>query len=155
MSRFRYLNVNPDKILVPDCTIRAITVLTGKTWEEVYDGICAEGKLMHNMPSSNAVWSSYLRNLGYIRTPLPDTCPYCYTVDDFCHEHQHGKYLLALHEHVVAVVDGYYKERDPNNILKPLRIFGLKDETPQPQSVLPVNALKFKMTKNLKQCRTR
>lgn len=108
MSRFRYLNVNPDKILVPDCTIRAITVLTGKTWEEVYDGVCAEGKLMHNMPSSNAVWSSYLSKLGYIRTPLPDTCPYCYTVDDFCHEHQHGKYLLALHEHVVAVVDGYY-----------------------------------------------
>lgn len=33
----------------------------------------------------------------------------------------------------------YVKERDPNNILKPLRIFGLKDETPQPQSVLPVN----------------
>lgn len=108
MSRFRYLNVNPDKILVPDCTIRAITVLTGKSWEEVYDGVCAEGKLMHNMPSSNAVWSQYLRKLGYIRTPLPDTCPYCYTVDEFCHDHLKGKYLLALYEHVVAVVDGYY-----------------------------------------------
>lgn len=107
-SRFRYLNVNPDKILVPDCTIRAITVLTGKTWDEVYDGICAEGKLMHNMPSSNAVWSQYLRKQGYIRTPLPDTCPYCYTVDEFCHDHLKGKYLLALYEHVVAVVDGYY-----------------------------------------------
>lgn len=34
----------------------------------------------------------------------------------------------------------YVKERDPNNILKPIRIFGLSDETPQPQSVLPVNA---------------
>jgi hypothetical protein len=108
MSKFRYLNVNPDKILVPDCTIRAITVLTGKTWEEVYDGVCAEGKLMHNMPSSNAVWSQYLRKQGYIRTPLPDTCPYCYTVDEFCHDHSKGKYLLALYEHVVAVVDGYY-----------------------------------------------
>ena len=108
MNRFRYLNVNPDKILVPDCTIRAITVLTGKTWDEVYDGVCAEGKLMHNMPSSNSVWSSYLHKLGYIRTPLPDTCPYCYTVDEFCHDHPKGKYLLALYEHVVAVVDGYY-----------------------------------------------
>ena len=104
MSRFRYLNVNPDKILVPDCTIRAITVLTGKTW----DGVCAEGKLMHNMPSSNAVWSSYLSKLGYVRMPMPNTCPDCYTVDDFCHEHQTGKYLLALFEHVVAVVDVYY-----------------------------------------------
>lgn len=107
-SRFCYLNVNPDRILVPDCTIRAITVLTGKTWEEVYDGVCAEGKLMHNMPSSNAVWSSYLSKLGYVRTPMPNTCPDCYTVDDFCHEHQTGKYLLALFEHVVAVVDGCY-----------------------------------------------
>lgn len=108
MSRFRYLNVNPDKNLVPDCTIRAITVLTGLTWDEVYDGVCAEGKLMHNMPSSNAVWSSYLLKLGYIRTPMPNTCPDCYTVDDFCHDHPNGKYLLALFEHVVAVVDGYY-----------------------------------------------
>lgn len=33
----------------------------------------------------------------------------------------------------------YVKERDPNNILRPLRIFGLSDETPQPQSVVPVN----------------
>ena len=39
---------------------------------------------------------------------MPNTCPDCYTVDDFCHEHQTGKYLLALFEHVVAVVDGYY-----------------------------------------------
>lgn len=33
----------------------------------------------------------------------------------------------------------YVKERDPNNILKPIRIFGLSDETPQPQPVPPVN----------------
>ena len=60
------------------------------------------------MPSSNAVWSEYLRRLGYSRVPLPNTCPLCYTVKDFCIDHPHGRYLLALYEHVVAVEDGYY-----------------------------------------------
>lgn len=106
--RFHYLNVNPERKLVPDCTIRAISVLTGLSWDDIYDGVCAEGKIEHNMPSSNAVWSTYLRKLGYIRTPLPNTCPLCYTVTGFCHDHPKGRYLLALYEHVVAVVDGYY-----------------------------------------------
>ena len=108
MSRFVYYNANPVHNLVIDCTVRAISFFTGKSWDEVYDDICAEGKRQRNMPSSNAVWSEYLRRFGYSRVPLPNTCPLCYTVKDFCIDHPHGRYLLALYEHVVAVEDGYY-----------------------------------------------
>lgn len=108
MSRFVYYNANPVHNLVIDCTVRAISFFIGKSWDEVYDDICAEGKRQRNMPSSNAVWSEYLRRLGYSRVPLPNTCPLCYTVKDFCIDHPHGRYLLALCEHVVAVEDGYY-----------------------------------------------
>lgn len=108
MSKFIYFNANPLHNINNDCTVRAISFLTGLSWDEVYDGVCAEGKKLKKMPSSNAVWSSYLYKLGYTRTPLPDTCPYCYTVEDFCHDHPFGRYLLALYEHVVAVVDGHY-----------------------------------------------
>ena len=107
-NHFIYFNANPDRKLVIDCTVRAISFFTGLSWEEVYDGICAEGRLQHNMPSSNAVWSSYLKKMGYTRIPLPNTCPYCYSVTDFCLQHPFGTYLLALYEHVVAVKDGYY-----------------------------------------------
>ena len=108
MSRFIEYNANPVNNLVIDCTIRAISVLTGLSWTEVYDGICAEGRRMFNMPSSNAVWSSYLRKLGYRRYLQKNTCPDCYTVRHFCIDHPNGLYLLCLDEHVVAVKDGYY-----------------------------------------------
>lgn len=108
MNRFIFYNANPERKLVIDCTVRAISFLTGLDWDTVYDGICEEGKRQHNMPSSNVVWSSYLRRLGYIRTPLPSICPICYTVKDFCEMHPIGYYLLALDEHVVAVRNGYY-----------------------------------------------
>ena len=70
--------------------------------------ICLQGFLMHEMPSTNAVWSQYLHGCGYRRTSLPDTCPICYTVRDFCRDFPIGKYLLALNGHVVAVIDGDY-----------------------------------------------
>ena len=60
------------------------------------------------MPSSNAVWSKYLINLGYERRIIPNTCPFCYTIKDFCEDNPHGKFLLATDAHVVTVIDGNY-----------------------------------------------
>ena len=71
---------------------------------------------MKKMPSYNEVWSEYLFNNGYRRTQLPNTCPDCYIVKDFCHDFSIGRYLLALDGHVVAVVDGnYYDTWDSGN----------------------------------------
>lgn len=63
---------------------------------------------MHDMPDSNYVWSEYLYHHGFIRTPIPDTCPQCMTVRTFCELHSEGSYILAIDGHVVAVVDGNY-----------------------------------------------
>ena len=63
---------------------------------------------MFDMPSSNAVWSEYLKRCGYKRYVIPDTCPDCYTVKDFCRDNPRGKFLLATGSHVVAVKDGDY-----------------------------------------------
>ena len=116
MSKFVLYNANPEKIDVIDCTIRAISLLLNQTWEDTYIGIAAHGLLMHNMPSSNKVWGEYLKRNGYIRARLPNTCPDCYTVKDFCNDFPIGSYLLALDEHVVAVIDGkYYDTWDSGN----------------------------------------
>lgn len=66
------------------------------------------GYAMKEMPSTNRVWSRYLRRRGYEPHFIPNTCPDCYTVKDFCADHPVGSYLLALDEHVVVVVDGHY-----------------------------------------------
>lgn len=111
-----YFNPNPKDKLVGDCVIRGISKVTGLSWDEVYLGICMSGYESKDMPSSNDVWGSFLLSKGFKRNLLPDTCPYCYTVKDFCNDHQVGIFLLATGSHVVAVEDGdYYDAWDSGN----------------------------------------
>lgn len=103
-----YFNPNPYHNLVGDCVIRAISKATGQTWEDTYLDIAMQGYLLKDMPSSNEVWHSYLVKKGYKRRMLPNTCPDCYTIRDFCEEHPKGEYILATGSHVVAVESGKY-----------------------------------------------
>lgn len=113
---FIYYNPNPNNRFVGDCTIRAICKLTDKDWDSVYVGTTLEGFLKKDMPSGNSTWGSYLNRLGYVRRGLPDTCPFCYTVKDFCRDNPKGRFLLALDQHVVTVVNGdYYDTWDSGN----------------------------------------
>lgn len=111
-----FYNPNPAGKLVGDCVIRGISYVTGQNWEGAYMDICLTGFKMSDMPSSNSVWSSYLASKGFARKLLPDKCPMCYTVNDFCAEHPEGTYLLGTGTHVVAVKDGdYYDAWDSGN----------------------------------------
>lgn len=56
---FVYANPNPDNKVVGDCVVRAISILLDMPWEEVYDDLAEQGRIMHDMPSSNEVWSSW------------------------------------------------------------------------------------------------
>ena len=107
MAYIRY-NANPADKLVGDCVIRAISLLIDKEWDWVFSNLVAVAFEMKDMPSSNAVWSTFLSNLGYIREPMPNTCPVCYTVSDFCNDNIEGKYLLSTDGHVVTVINGHY-----------------------------------------------
>jgi len=101
-------NPNPANNLVGDCVIRAISILTNKSWDFVFDDLCDFAHSMYDMPSSNAVWGAYLLEHGYERKIIPDTCPLCYSVIQFCNEHPRGRYLLATGTHVVTIIDGDY-----------------------------------------------
>lgn len=101
-------NPNPMGARVGDCTVRAISRATGESWDTVYCGLCVEGLRLCDMPTANHVWGAYLRRHGFRRRALPDDCPDCYTVADFCRDHPHGTYVLAISGHVVCVSDGSY-----------------------------------------------
>ena len=105
---FIYFNPNPQQKVAGDCTIRAISLLTERDWKQVYISLTLLGFEECDMPSSNAVWSKHLINLGYERKIIPNTCPFCYTVKDFCEDNPYGKFLLATGSHVVTVIDGNY-----------------------------------------------
>lgn len=83
-------NPNPMGALVGDCTVRAISRATGESWDAVYCGLCVEGLRLCDMPTANHVWGAYLRRHGFRRLALPDDCPDCYTVADFCRDHPQG-----------------------------------------------------------------
>lgn len=113
---WRYFNPNPSSKLVGDCVVRAISLITQQDWQKTYLGIAMKGYEMDDMPSSNAVWSAYLRSQGFNRYIIPNECPDCYTIRDFCEDHPYGQYILATGTHVVAVIDGeYYDTWDSGN----------------------------------------
>lgn len=105
---FNFYNPNPHAARVGDCTVRAISKVLGQEWEQTFIELCLYGLISGDMPSSNAVWGRCLRDKGLKRHIIPDACPDCYTVKDFCREHPQGVFLLALNGHVVAVVNGDY-----------------------------------------------
>ena len=105
---YRNLNINPLHKKADDCTVRAIATVLNERWEDVYTDLCLEGLRFYDMPSANHVWGSYLKKRGYRRRIIPDSCPQCYTVNEFAEDHPHGCYVLALHGHVVPVIDGDY-----------------------------------------------
>jgi hypothetical protein len=99
-------NPNPCHKRVGDCTVRALAKLLEQSWEQTYIELCIYGFMNCDMPSGNAVWGQYLRDKGYIRQLITE--PKGYTVADFADKFNEGEYLLALQNHVVAVMNGDY-----------------------------------------------
>ena len=101
-------NPNPQANYVGDCVIRAISKVTNQDWDTTYINVCIQGFMVKDMPSANHVWGDYLKSQGFNQYLLPNTCPDCYTVIDFCQDYPQGTYLLATGSHVIAVEDGNY-----------------------------------------------
>ena len=101
------LNINPMRKNTGDCVVRAIGTVTDRDWDDVYLDLVVKGFLLKEMPSLNSVWGSYLRDLGFKRHIIPDTCDIeCYTVEDFTRDHPTGRYILCTGTHAIAVIDG-------------------------------------------------
>lgn len=105
---FVEVNLNPYKKSVGDCVIRAISMAEGEEWDDTFIDLMVKCFTLKDIPSSNNAWGSFLRDLGYVRGIIPDTCPDCYTIKDFTRDHPEGTYILATGTHVVAVKDGNY-----------------------------------------------
>ena len=99
-------NPNPTGRRVGDCAVRAVSKALNVDWENAYALIALNGYQMGDMPSSNSVWGSVLRQNGFYRKSLPESCPDCYTAEDFCRDNPKGIYVLGFGTHVATVVDG-------------------------------------------------
>ena len=99
-------NANPAGNRVEDCVQRAISAALDVSWDEASDIIHAAAKAMRQPEHSDVVWGAVLRHNGFYRAIVPNTCPDCYTVRDFCRDHPWGVYTLKTVGHVVTIIDG-------------------------------------------------
>ena len=107
MSRWRKYNPNPVQRSVGDCAVRAVAAALGVDWETAYAMIAENGFLMGDMPSSNSVWGAVLRQNGFSRMAIPNTCPDCYTMEQFAEDHPEGIYVVGTGNHVATILDGW------------------------------------------------
>ena len=106
MSRWKAYNPSPVGRNVGDCSVRAVAKALDTDWETAYALIAMNGYLMGDMPSSNAVWGAVLRQNGFSRYAIPNTCPDCYTLEQFAEDHPSGTYVVGTGNHVVTIRDG-------------------------------------------------
>lgn len=99
-------NKNPTGRRVGDCAVRAVSVALDIDWEKAFALLSTNAFLMGDMPSSDAVWGSVLRQHGFSRSSLPDTCPDCYTAENFAIDHPQGIFVLGFGGHVATIKDG-------------------------------------------------
>lgn len=114
-----YIHYNPNPMGkdVGDCVVRALCKVLGiDDWRSVFLKICIKGYEFYDMPSSNSIWELVLFDYGFKPALLPNTCPRCYTLKQFCKDYPIGRYLVATGSHVIAVIDGnYYDTGDSGN----------------------------------------
>lgn len=121
-----FLN-NPMARRVGDCAVRAVSVALEISWEEAYGLLADAGFAMADMPSSDSVWGAVLRQHGFYRKAIPNTCPDCYTAEDFMNDHPYGTYVLAFGGHVATIRNGNLYDSWDSSSLTPQYYFYRKD----------------------------
>lgn len=99
-------NPNPKARMVGDCSVRAVAKALDVDWDTAYCLITLTGFISKDMPSSDAVWGSVLRTHGFHRNAISDSCPDCYTAEDFCRDNPIGTFVLGFGGHVATVKNG-------------------------------------------------
>lgn len=104
---FCYYQPNPlHKNGKGDCTVRSISKALGISWDSAYIDLVMQGYLLKDMPSSNEVMSSYLRTKGFRRYAVSNTCPDCYSFEDFAQDHPQGTFIVGTGTHVACIDSG-------------------------------------------------
>lgn len=87
---YRYMNKNPLNNIVDDCSVRALSVAEGISWDEAYDKLSDSGRDLGLMMNSVEAVEEYL-NERYDKVPH-----YSRYVGEFIEEYPQGTYLVTM-----------------------------------------------------------
>lgn len=128
MDRWIEFNNNPAGRRVGDCAVRAISVALDVDWETAFCMLAVNAFMMGDLPNADSVWGSILRQHGFYREAIPDTCPECYSAADFAADNPDGIFVLGFGGHVATIKDGrIYDAWDSSNEI-PQFVWRRKDE---------------------------
>ena len=100
---FKYYNANPLGRNVNDCTVRAFSLATGKSWDEAYEELSHFAQKQCIMPDEVEYIDEFLRKR------FEKICG-CrgeeITVDDFVKTHPYGIYLITMKGHITCCING-------------------------------------------------
>ena len=99
-------NPNPTGRNIEDCAIRAVAKALGTDWDTAFVKIAANAFQMGDVMHSDAAWGSVLRQNGLMRKSIPDTCPDCYTAEEFAENNPEGIFVLGFGNHAATIVNG-------------------------------------------------
>lgn len=101
---FRYYNANPLGRRVNDCTVRAISLATERSWDETYEELSKFAQAQAIMLDETAYIDEYLERKfkkicgckGNVKI----------TVGDFVEKNPVGTYLITMNGHITCCIDG-------------------------------------------------
>ena len=67
----KFHNANPKNRNSDDCVIRAISLATGKSWDEVLTSLCEIALKEKRMPNEKECYGKYLEKLGWKKQKQP------------------------------------------------------------------------------------
>lgn len=107
---YHYYNNNPHNRHIDDCTLRAISLLTNKSWNQVY----YELSTLANKDSLMMDSVVFIEN--YLDKRYPRECHQAKTISEFAKEFPYGKYAVTTNGHITAIIDGdIYDTFDPSD----------------------------------------
>lgn len=110
---FRYYNANPRGRNVHDCTVRAISLATNRTWDETYEELCKFAQAQAIMPDDVTYIDEYLERRY---NKVCDCEGKGITVGDFVQQHFYGTYLITMAGHITCSINGViYDTFDPSS----------------------------------------
>ena len=93
---YKFYNANARGMFVNDCTIRAISVAEGKTWDETYEELSILAR------KKGLLFSNVKFVEDYLDKKYKRVCFKSQTVDEFVKQHPKGIYLITMFGHITC-----------------------------------------------------
>ena len=101
MSRYRYLNVEPNEERLQDCVIRAITLALAINYDDIVQALAQNGTDMACDSINVDCYSNLIENLGYYTRHVKDL-----TVGDIADMFKDKVLIIRVQGHLTCAIDG-------------------------------------------------